>query len=114
MDWRERFMEEIYQNEEDIDMLLAEDKNIEPEEAAMINTTSGAGIVARNDGSLQGFADYGLGFRFDKETQTLMVVAPNIHIISKNFQKHETIETKDFKEGNFLEIMKEVEAIERL
>ncbi|WP_157066961.1 hypothetical protein [Alicyclobacillus shizuokensis] len=51
------------------------------QDVGFVHRMTGAGILARSSGTLEGFADYGLGFRIDPDTQSITFVAPTIQFL---------------------------------
>lgn len=73
----------IRQDVMDIEEEASESGSIYSTDSALLNQHSGAGFVARDTGSLEGWSDNNLGFSFDPETDSLVVMATNIILMTK-------------------------------
>ncbi len=112
MGWKEDLYELDMREPQDLDDLADKAGEAKSNDIGFINPTSGAGIIARENGTLEGFADYGLGFRFSRDSQSLMVFAPSVHIFSSDIQKHDRIIRNTYlrdEYGDIEEILQEVQ-----
>lgn len=91
MSWKDDLYLLDTRETEDLDVLADTSTEVKKEDIGMVNTTSGVGIVASHSGNLEGFADYGLGFRFSRDTQSLAIFASSIHLFSLEIEKHDTV-----------------------
>lgn len=122
MGWKEDLYELDLRQPKDLDDLAEESTEAKNNDVGFVNANSGAGILGRENGTLEGFADYGLGFRFNRDSQSLLVFAPNIHVFSSNIQKHDKIVPSTYLKdeyGDIEEILNELhilggESIEKL
>lgn len=89
--WKDDLNELDLTEPQDLDDLAENSTEAKAEDVGFVNPKSGAGILGREDGVLEGFADYGLGFRFSRNSQSLMVFAPSVHIFSSSINKHDKI-----------------------
>jgi len=76
------------QLENNVDDIYTQETEAKNNDIGMINPHSGAGVLVRENGLLEAFADYGLGFRIDPETQSFSIFAPNLKLF---YQKIEEI-----------------------
>lgn len=97
MSWKQKLTNLDLRVTEDIDFLTETATEAKENDVGVINSISGAGILARENGDLEGYADYGLGFRFSRKKQALMVFAPSVHVFTQNLQKH-----TDMKPNSYL------------
>lgn len=67
----------------DIDEEASQHGSVYSKDVAVINEESGSGFVARADGTVELSASTGLGFRLDPETDTLIVNATNILLMTE-------------------------------
>jgi hypothetical protein len=115
MSWKDDLYELDTYEPDDLDTLSETSTEAKADDVGMINPVSGAGILARENGTLEGFADYGLGFRFSRDSQSLMIFAPSIHIFSSNIEKHDRIVRNTYlrdEYGDIEDILKEVQFLE--
>jgi hypothetical protein len=91
MSWKDDLFSLNMLQSEDLDELAESSTEAKNDDIGMVNSVSGAGILARENGTLEGFADYGLGFRFSRDSQALMVFAPSIHLFTQDIQKHDKV-----------------------
>lgn len=91
MSWKDDLYELDMHEAEDLDELAEQSTEAKDQDVGFVNPRSGAGILGRDNGTLEGFADYGLGFRFSRDSQSLMVFAPSIHLFSHSVEKHDKV-----------------------
>lgn len=91
MSWKDDLYMLDTQESLDLDVLSEVSTEVENDDIGLVNPTSGAGILATNKGNLEGFADYGLGFRFSRDTQSLSVFASSIHLFALEVEKHDVV-----------------------
>lgn len=65
------------------------------EDIGFVDPETGIGILAR-ESKLEGYADYGLGFVFDKEHQALNIFAPRVRMFTSDVQVHDEVKHDDF------------------
>ncbi|ARW46176.1 hypothetical protein S100141_04958 (plasmid) [Bacillus licheniformis] len=112
MGWKDDLEELDLTEPQDLDDLAENSTIAKTEDVGFVNPKSGAGILGREDGVLEGFADYGLGFRFSRDSQSLMVFAPSVHIFSSSISKHDKIVRNTYLKdeyGDIEEILSEGE-----
>lgn len=115
MGWKEDLYKLDLHEAEDLDDLASQSTEAKTNDVGFVNPNSGAGILGREDGSLEGYADYGLGFRFSRDSQSLMVFAPAVHIFSGSIQKHDKVIRNTYLKGEYEEVealLKEVNLID--
>lgn len=115
MSWKDDLYQLDMTEPQDLDELSEQSTESKPEDVGFINPTSGAGILGRANGTLEGFADYGLGFRFSRDSQSLLVFAPSIHVFSSNIEKHDTVIRNTYLKdeyGDITEILQELQLFE--
>ncbi len=105
MSWIEDLYELDIKPEEDIDSIVDKSTQAEAMDVGVINDDSGTGILARGNGNLEGFADYGLGFRFNRENQTLSIFASNIKMFTDNFKIIDSSEKDEYLKDEYNDIM---------
>lgn len=91
MSWKDDLYAYELNESQDLDELAETSTEAKNDDMGFVNPVSGAGILARENGVLEGFADFGLGFRFSRDSQSLMVFAPSVHIFSSEIQKHDKV-----------------------
>jgi hypothetical protein len=106
MSWKDQLYEIDIRESQDLDDLAEGSTEAKNNDVGFVNPNSGAGVLGRENGTLEGFADYGLGFRFNRDNQSLMVFAPNIHVFSTNIQKHDKVVKTTFLQGEYEDIEK--------
>lgn len=84
--WMEQLNELMFSDEQNLDDLLKQSTQAKTHDIGLINSVSGAGILARDTGVVEGFAYYHLGFRMDPSKMMFSVYAPNIQFVCNNFQ----------------------------
>lgn len=107
MSWKQKLHEFDLQTPKNIDDIADESTAAKTNDVGFVNPNSGAGVLGRENGDLEGFADYGLGFRFNREKQSLSIFAPTINLFSTNINKQDTLDKKAY----FVDELKDVEAI---
>lgn len=95
--------------DEAIDDVLEHQRHSGSEDVGLINPNVGAGIMVRENGKIEAFSDYGLGFSFDPETQSLNVFAPNINIFHQNIEKANYNHHLTFFKNEYEEARKKLE-----
>jgi len=73
-------------DDQNIDEMAEQSSHAKTNDVGIINDTSGAGILARDNGVLEGFSYYNLGFRLDPATMTIGFFAPKIRMFTNDFQ----------------------------
>lgn len=96
MGWKSELAKMDLQEAQDLDTIADANSEAKTNDIGIINPTSGAGILARENGLLEGFADHGLGFRFDPSTQRLLVFAPEVHLFTSKIETHSANETATY------------------
>lgn len=96
MSWKQKLTDLDLRPSEDIDFLTETSTEAKENDIGLINSISGSGLLAKENGDLEGYADYGLGFRFSRKKQALMVFAPSIHVFSQNIQKHTDMKANSY------------------
>lgn len=104
MGWKEDLYDLDIIAAEDLDVIAETSTEAKNDDIGFVNSKSGAGILARENGTLEGFADYGLGFRFSRDSQSLMVFAPSVHIFSQDIQKHDKVVTTTYLRDEYSDI----------
>lgn len=115
MSWKDDLYELDMTEAQDLDELSEQSTESKPNDVGFINPNSGAGILGRENGTLEGFADYGLGFRFSRDSQSLLVFAPSIHVFSNDIQKHDKVIRNTYLKdeyGDIEEILQELQLFE--
>lgn len=105
MSWKSTLTEHDMRISEDLDFLADHSTRSKEDDIGLINPKSGAGILARENGTLEGYADYGLGFRFSKEKQALLVFAPSIHVFTKEIHKYDSIEKQTYLRDEYADVV---------
>lgn len=104
MGWKEELYSYELNESQDLDELADSSTEMQNNDLGIINPVSGAGIVTRENGNVEAFADYGLGFRFSRDAQSLMVFAPSVHIFSTDIQKHDQVAMNTFLRDEYNDI----------
>lgn len=91
MGWKDDLYLLDIRETEDLDVLSEVATEVKDKDIGMVNPISGAGILATETGNLEGFADYGLGFRFSRDTQSLSIFASSIHLFALEVERHDTV-----------------------
>ena len=104
MGWKEDLYKLDLHEAEDLDDLADQSSVAKTNDVGFVNPNSGAGILGRENGTLEGFADYGLGFRFSRDSQSLMVFAPSVHIFSHAVEKHDKVIRNTYLKDEYGEI----------
>jgi|GEM_PF-3311239 len=115
MSWKEDLYELDLYESLDLDVIADQSTEAKENDIGMINPISGAGILARENGTLEGFADYGLGFRFSRDSQSLLIFAPNIHVFSLHIEKHDKIIRNTYLKdeyGDIENLLNEIKLVE--
>lgn len=68
------------QIDNNVDDIQTQQTEAKSKDVGLVNPTSGAGMLVRENGRIEAFADYGLGFRIDPDTQSLSIFAPNLKL----------------------------------
>ncbi len=86
--WKDKLTEMDSTLDLGIDDILSSRQESQMNDVGLVNKHSGAGILVRESGRIEAFADHGLGFVIDPDTQSMMLFAPNLKIFN---QKKETM-----------------------
>jgi hypothetical protein len=114
MSWKEELYKYELNESQDLDKMANASTELQDDDIGVLNPTSGAGIVAKKDGTLEAFADYGLGFRFSPQSQSLSIFAPNVHVFSTNIQKHDQVTTKTYLKDEYQDVESLLSGIDNL
>jgi hypothetical protein len=98
--WVKNLNDLMLTEDENIDEMYASSTKAQGEDIGFINKKSGAGILARESGVLEGFAYYNLGFRFDPKYMTLSLFAPTIQLFCQNFKVYDHADESQFEALN--------------
>lgn len=90
----DRYFRLLREDTMDIDAEAAEQGSVYSQDIGFVNQQSGAGMIARDSGALEGYASNNLGFRFDPESESLTIVANNIVLLTEKIVQRQ--EPKDF------------------
>ncbi|GAK42059.1 hypothetical protein TCA2_4551 [Paenibacillus sp. TCA20] len=84
--WMIKLEELMMSSDQNIDEMVEQSSHAKNADVGIINDTSGAGILARDSGVLEGFSYYNLGFRLDPSTMTFGLYAPKIRMFTDDFK----------------------------
>jgi hypothetical protein len=104
--WVSKLDNLMARQEKNIDEMVEESIIPKSDDIGMINPKSGAGIMAKENGVLEGFSYYNLGFRFDPRNMSLTLVAPNIKLFCNNFQVYDNLADFDPIKAEYQEVLK--------
>ena len=96
-----------------IDEMMKQKEYIKRDEVGIIHSKNGAGLVVKDDGSIQCFSDYGLGFEINKKTKSIHLYASKMKIFCdewKIIDDSNGIEASDEVWREIEEVRKEEEA----
>jgi hypothetical protein len=105
MSWKDKLHGMMFKEDQNIDEAVEQATEVKGKDIGFVNDVTGAGILARENGKLEGFADYGLGFRFDPGTQTFSLFAPNVKLFTANLSVHEGEESFQYFKNEFADVM---------
>jgi len=91
--------------DQNLDIVAQKKTQASTDDVGLINPVSGAGIMARESGRLEGYADYGLGFRFDPESKTFSVFASRIRFFTSDFKVVDESQATERIDSDFAEIL---------
>jgi hypothetical protein len=94
MQWIQILNDIEMKEDQNLDDLMLRSKINPGDDVGLIHAKTGAGILARDNGRLEGFADTGLGFRMDPQTHSFSLFAPTISFFCFDFKVYD----KDNKE----------------
>ena len=112
MNWKQELLKLDLWEAEDLDDLANKASEAKPDDIGFVNPKSGAGILGRENGVLEGFSDHGLGFRFSRDSQSLMVFAPSIHLFTTSVERHDKVVRNTYLKdeyGDIDEILQELQ-----
>lgn len=110
MSWQEDFIALQSKEASNIDDVADVTGIAKNDEIGFVHTKTGAGVIARDDGALEGYSDYGLGFRFDPDHQALLVFAPHIHLFTGSVKTHEQLQAPVYFDSEYKEVLELLEA----
>ena len=96
MSWKDELYKYDMTVAEDLDTLANRSTAAKTNDVGFVNPISGAGVMGKENGDLEGFADYGLGFRFSRKKQSLFVYAPHIHLFTKGITQHDNVNQRSY------------------
>lgn len=105
MSWKDKLFDLDSRNIDDIDDLYKQSTEVKNHDIGLVNQKSGAGIIARENGRIEAFSDFGLGFRIDPETQSLSVFAPNIKLFTSKKQEFSYEQGMTFLKNEYKDAM---------
>jgi hypothetical protein len=94
--WLDQLNTIMFSDEENLDDLVKKSTQAKTHDVGLINSASGAGILARDTGVLEGYAYYHLGFRMDPNKMMFSLFAPNIQFVTNNFQVVDASEVGEY------------------
>ncbi|QHW35652.1 hypothetical protein GZH47_32660 (plasmid) [Paenibacillus rhizovicinus] len=84
--WMDTLNSIMFPQETNLNTLAEESTMASSEDVGFVNPLSGAGLLARSSGVLEGFSDYGLGFRMDPESKTFSIYAARVNLFCSQFK----------------------------
>ncbi len=99
--WRDEFESFILQDRQNIDYLADTETQAKQKDIGLINEDNGAGLLIREDSSIECSSDFGLGFKLDPKYKAMLLFAPNLHIFSDNIQTHKALNTIEYINGDY-------------
>jgi hypothetical protein len=101
--WKDRLFEMDSLPNDEIDEMLIKSSEAKKNDVGIINPNNGAGMLIREDQTIEAFADYGLGFRIDPVTQSFSIFAPTIKFFCNkkeefNWNEHFTYLRDEYKD----------------
>lgn len=107
--WKDELWELDSMPAEELDELFIKSSEAKRNDIGLINPSNGAGLLIREDQTIEAFADYGLGFRMDPATQSFSIFAPNIKLFYNKKEEISWNETFTYFRGEYSEIKKILE-----
>lgn len=107
--WKESLFNEIYKTYTRMDTAHEESYSTKEKEIGLIHPLLGTGMLLRNNGAIEAFADYNLGFKIDPDNNTLSIYAPTI-ALHTNEIVHSNYENKTYFSKEVKEILEYVDA----
>jgi hypothetical protein len=86
MGYYEKLNELKFKKEKNIDEILREKEEIKKNEIGMVHPTSGSGIIIKENGNVDFFADNGLGVQFNKEKKTISFYGSKVKFFCSDFK----------------------------
>ena len=103
--WLKTLNDMHFKNDQNLDEAVQEKTQATTNDVGLINPVSGAGVMARENGKLEGYADYGLGFRFDPASKTYSVFASKIRFFCSDFKVLDESQASERIDEDFAEIL---------
>lgn len=85
--WKDELFEEMYTPYPTMEKVYQDVYSTKEEDIGMVHPTRGTGILLRKNGTIEGFADYNLGFRIDPDSSVFSIYAPTIRIHADSIEK---------------------------
>lgn len=95
--WMQVIQDMAFNEDQNLDEMTRDSTKAKDHDIGFVNAKSGAGILARDSGVLEGYADHNLGFRFDPKTKTLMLIAPTIKMFCQDFNVYKPEDAPKFE-----------------
>jgi hypothetical protein len=105
MSWKHKLLQMDTQVAEDLDTLMVQSTEAKNHDVGIINPTSGVGLLARENGRIEAFSDYGLGFRIDPVTQSFSIYAPTIRMFAEKVESHTEEKPVSYIKGEYKEVL---------
>lgn len=86
MHWSEKINQLKQRNEQNVDQLVNHQQLIQDHDCGLVHPFHGAGMMIRESGKIEAFADYGLGFQMDPKTKTMTFFAPKMIFVAHEEQ----------------------------
>ncbi|WP_089097198.1 hypothetical protein [Parageobacillus galactosidasius] len=108
--WKDELWELDSMPTQELDELFIQSAEAKRNDVGLINPSNGAGILIREDQTIEAFADYGLGFRIDPVTQSFSIFAPTIKLFYNKKEEISWDEEFTYFRGEYEEMKDILEA----
>jgi len=105
MSWKDDLLFYDQQEVEDLDDMEQKENMFHSEDIGFLNRYNGAGMIIRKNKRIECLSDFGLGFVFDPNHQSLSVFAPNLKLFTSKIEKHEYNKAESFLKNEYQEIL---------
>ena len=106
MKWYKKIESLKHYKGENIDDMMEQMEYAKKDEVGLIHEKNGSGMMVRDDGSVQCFSDYGLGFEIDKKRKTISFYASEIKLFCEEMKWIDSEKEIDLQDEEWIEIQK--------
>lgn len=103
--WKEQLFAMDTQPLQSMNDVAEEAYSTKANDIGLVHPVTGAGLLIRENNKIEAYANFGLGFRLDPETQSFSVFAPKIKFFTNELKTYDYEENKSYFQGEYKDII---------